>query len=173
MAEAKVEKGFVVGACKLLEAIFGEPPRWAPEVLPEWYCIVCKRKLKNRYGRFCSEECRQNYHYPWLTCLVCGRRFRKSRSQVDAKRSRPRKLDGFFCSRRCMGHYAASHWGFKPGQAHPRPRKYDYSLVWKIRQDTGWGVMRISKLLGIPKSSVSYILAQLKAESGRQPQLTD
>jgi len=173
MVEAKVEKEFVIGACRLLGAIFGELPRWAPEVLPEWYCIVCKRKLKNRYDRFCSEKCRQDYYYPQLTCLVCGRKFRKERSQVYAKRSRPKKLDGFFCSRQCMGHYAASHWGFKPGQAHPRPRKYDYNLVWKIRQDTGWGVIRISRLLGIPKSSVSCILAQLKAEPERQSQPSD
>ena len=66
--------------------------------------------------------------------------------------------------------YLSRHWGFV---AHPencgkykggRKRKWDYGRVYKLRDITGWGCRKLSRVLGIPENSVSQILAKARKE---------
>jgi len=41
-------------------------------------------------------------------------------------------------------------------------RKHNYSLVWNAHVSTKYGAYRLSKILGIPKSTISTILTKIK-----------
>ena len=95
-----------------------------------------------------------------FACDECGRAFERVRSQVIYKTKKGQKL--WFCSRHCLGKYAAPRWGFA---AHPEntggirgPKKWDWGKVYKMREETNWGALRIGRALGIPVSTVSQIL---------------
>lgn len=106
-------------------------------------------------------QMRQNGHWVKLVCDECGRDFKRERSQVTFKIKKGQKL--WFCSRHCLGKYTGQHYGFT---AHPenagwergRSRKWDWGKVYKMREETGWGALRIGRALGIPVSTVSAIL---------------
>lgn len=97
-----------------------------------------------------------------LTCEACGSKFRR-KSYLIRKRS-----PGRFCSKKCVGAFSGNHYGFK---AHPenityggRKRKWDYDEVYKLRDATGWGSVRIGRALGIPFCSVDSILQKRKRD---------
>lgn len=96
-----------------------------------------------------------------LVCDECGRAFERERSQVTFKTKKGQKL--WFCSRYCLGGYVGEHYGFA---AHPEnaggglPRKWDWGKVYKLREETGWGAVRIGRALGIPQGTVSMILGR-------------
>ena len=50
-----------------------------------------------------------------------------------------------------------------------KPKKWDYSLVWKARQETGYGAKRLSKILNIPEGTITKILEKFR-DSGHLAQ---
>ena len=72
--------------------------------------------------------------------------------------------NSLFCSKKeCFGKWISERYGFK---AHPencgKTRKWDYSLVWKTRLETGYGAKGLSQLLEIPASTINGILEKCK-----------
>lgn len=91
-----------------------------------------------------------------LTCEVCDAKFYR-KSYLIRKTS-----PGRFCSRKCRGVFIGNNYGFK---AHPknrghsgRGRKWDYDGIYKLRDETGWGALRISRALNMPLGTVDMIL---------------
>ena len=47
-------------------------------------------------------------------------------------------------------------------------RKWDYEQVYALRDETGWGAIRLSRALGIPTITISSILAKERGISRAQ-----
>jgi len=89
-----------------------------------------------------------------LTCEYCGKVFYRRRVNVHSP--------GRFCSHKCQGKVIGQVYGFavNPQNARTRhSRKWDYELVYKARDQTGWGGRRLSRMLGIPKPTIEKILS--------------
>ena len=91
-----------------------------------------------------------------LTCEICGIKF--YRKPYLIRKNSP----GRFCSKKCLGVSTGNNYGFK---AHPENivhkganRKWDYGEIYALRDKTGWGAVRIGRVLGIPYPSVDSIL---------------
>lgn len=141
-------------------------------------CPICHNTFKY-HNKFCSKKCYVEYvgqvkEARKLTrqCVVCKNTFKISPYRMRPERGSPAN----FCSKKCQGRYAGNKYGFK---AHPENavrhillRKYDYEKVWQIHQETGYGALRLSRLLNIPSSTVSAILFTLKNErAGFKPSI--
>ena len=97
-----------------------------------------------------------------LTCEVCGVKF--YRKSYLIRRNSP----GRFCSHKCLGGFMGNNYGFKVHpeniEHHGRKRKWDYDEIYKLRDTTGWGAIKISRLLGIPYPTV-YVILQKRRKS--------
>jgi len=96
-----------------------------------------------------------------LRCEQCGKEFTLRQSEYNA-RLRRRKIQGFFCSRQCYGQYIAVRYGFTVHPEHarfgPLQRKWDYSKVYSLWEETRWSLSKLSQALGIPLPSIASIL---------------
>jgi len=95
-----------------------------------------------------------------LTCEVCGSKFYRKSYRI--RKNSP----GRFCSKECLGVFLGNNYGFK---AHPQniapygaKRKWCYDEIYALRDKTGWGAVRIGRMLGIPHPSVYAILQKRK-----------
>jgi predicted RNA-binding Zn-ribbon protein involved in translation (DUF1610 family) len=83
-------------------------------------CFDCGKPM--RAGRKRCPECHQAFkdaQWASMRCDNCGKEYVIRASRARAKSKKGSKYD--FCSKRCQGLYAASHWGFI---RRPPPRKY-------------------------------------------------
>ena len=154
-------------AVDLLAAIFGGDAQMMryKRGLPSKYqpCLNCGNATTNE-SRICSPECRKAYTTIMVECSQCHKLFPIVKSQLIGRTKRS-KNDGVFCNNVCHGKWAGEHYGFI---AHPenaihgqvRKRGYDYDMVWQKHFETGYGALRLSRLLNIPESTISYILAK-------------
>ena len=119
-------------------------------------CQVCGKTSSHK---FCSVECKKKWHEIPVTCTTCGKLFTRSRRQLLAHYK-----EFLFCSRECFGKWAAEHYGFKahPENAMRKKPKWDYSLVWKTHLETGYGAVRLSRLLNIPERTITMILEKCR-----------
>lgn len=113
-----------------------------------------------------------------LTCGQCGEEFRLGRRDYNA-RLRRRKTSSFFCSRACHGKYIASRYGFGVHPEHTglggSKRKWDYSKVYSLWQETKWSQSKLAITLGIPTGTIGSILQKYPdyKPSGYRFQLRD
>ena len=120
-------------------------------------CQVCGKTSSHK---FCSVECKKKWHEIPVTCTTCGKLFTRSRRQLLAHYK-----EFLFCSRECFGKWTGERHGFK---AHPengvrgKKPKWDYSLVWKTHLETGYGAVRLSRLLNIPERTITMILEKCR-----------
>lgn len=167
MAAVDVFRGYV----KLLGAIF-EKADWDDlwlrfGLVPpgEKRCLGCGKLIpESSHGHKTSDycpECWEKRHFVTLKCGQCGKEFKLSRSDYNA-RLRKRKVPLFFCSKRCWGAYIAQHYGFGVHPEHAGvgagPRKWDYSKVYSLWEETRGSPSKLSRTLGIPRSTIVSIL---------------
>lgn len=153
------------GAVELLATIFGRDKR----LLKERYglirirrCFVCGAILskQNRSG-FCR-DCFKSSKTVTAVCSECERTFEIQVSQLVPRNYRS-QTGHLFCGRKCFGSYAGRTYGFVTHPANIRlgalaVLKWDRNEIHALRESTGWGATRIGRHLGIPVSTVSYIL---------------
>ena len=133
-----------------------------PAKPPLKVCVDCGKRVDSR-----TKRCRPCYHQyilknSWveLPCHTCKAMFPRRKS--DFKRSVKNRQRLFFCSKHCLGVWVAVNYGFGVYPEHRSPRKWDYSLVYLLRDGKQWGALRISRALHIPQSTVSDILRKGK-----------
>ena len=89
-----------------------------------------------------------------LICEVCGKTFYRKPYYI-----RPTQSPGRFCSNKCKSSFLGVHYGFGIHPEHAgRHRKYDYQLIYDLRDKTGWDTLKISRQLHIPLGTVDTIL---------------
>lgn len=114
-------------------------PSWKGMMKP---CIVCGGKVqrpptKFKGGKiFCSVACRQEFHFPALTCTNCSVVFRRPRWQI-------RHVVTIFCSPTCVQEFRQLHPDLTPNYTGGRKRVEGYG--------TGWRQIRLAKLNRNPK----------------------
>ena len=119
----------------------------------DYYCLNCGKLLKkatNPRSTFCNQRCEHEYCYIKIACDVCGKLKEYNAKWLIWQIERNR-LSGehFSCSRKCRGIWH---------------RKWDYTKVGQLRDETGWGSLRISRALQIPRGTVSNILSKIKGD---------
>ena len=162
---AEAEKLSPCGAARLLAAIFGRDIAevgkrlGVPPLTPRPICPNCGKPVK--LGRiFCSLGCRHEYSQIKVICDECGETFLRQRSDLLSYPGTKENYQHIFCGRKCLGKFVGRSFGFR---AHPEnckggARKWDWDSVVKLRQETGWGATRLSRKLGIPEPTISFIL---------------
>ena len=113
----------------------------------------------------CREAQREAVRLVPLECNQCGTIFERKQCEVLA-RARKYGFGGpVFCSKRCQGVYTAEHYGIGTpnNPIHKtvfpnRKPKWDYGKLYRLRDLTGWGAIRLSRALGIPEGTVSVAL---------------
>lgn len=137
------------------------------------HCLNCGKTISGkRISRkyYCSKECLSKMHRVPLECPVCGKIFYRHQSRVIYCITHPQSgnnklVENFFCSQKCLGKVAGQKYGFGKHPNHIRlnpllRRKWNYSKVYELQDEKGWGCSRIGRALGIPTSTVSKILAR-------------
>lgn len=157
----RVETPSLCGSVRLLAAIFGENENRLLERyglssrFPKQHCIQCGAIHKSKTTPYC-QKCNS-----WIEveCDECGIHFKRLKSDLIAGISK-QGYKHIFCSSQCNGRHAGKHYGFA---VHPensgRKRKWDYAQVYQLKDYLGWGGVNIGRALGIPSSTVTWILA--------------
>ena len=117
-------------------------------------CPVCGTISKSE---FCCDDCKNKWSLIPIICSGCGKLFfRTSRVLIANYRHR----QGFlFCSKRCTGNWLRDQYGFERYPKHKgQKRKYDWDLIWKLHNETGYGHKKLSKQLDIPSAAIASIL---------------
>jgi len=135
----------------------------------EYICNNCGIKFKptqaHKSRLYCSNECKNEHQHKlhWITvkCAYCKgtKEVRVSQYNRQLKCS---NRDINFCSKKCQGKWLSDNYGFKnrhPKYEHEgRPKKYDYELVWQKHLETGFGCVKLSRILNISEPTISRIL---------------
>ena len=119
-------------------------------------CLVCGKISTHK---FCSDKCKEQWQQIPVVCTRCGRLFFRNVHQFLANYRD--HSDTVFCSRNCQSRWIGAHYGFKSHPNHSCPgvkRKHNWEEVWKRHIETGYGAIKLSRQLGIPETSVAYIL---------------
>jgi len=115
--------------------------------------LPSEKQLRARQGKvtFCNKQCRYDYGHIKVACDYCGnlKEYRVG-ELISHIRTGNTKHNHFFCSRVCQGKWLGENYG--------KQRKWDWSMVYELRDSTGWGSIRIGRALDIPFSTVSEIL---------------
>jgi hypothetical protein len=142
---------------------------------PRIECPICHNIFvkRSKHQETCSKIChrelikqRRESKKVIRICLTCGKEFKISPRLIKPKRGSPAN----YCSRKCSGVMVGTKYGFA---AHPENvinnahlRKHNYEQIYQIHQETGYGAIRIARLLNISYRSVSPILYKLKIKHG-------
>lgn len=119
------------------------------------------REIPNRY--YCCLDCLEQIRpgrIIMLECEECHTLFPR-REKVVIYGIGKRGFQHVWCSRKCHGKWLGKNFGVKKGDKPRRASwktKWDHEKVWQEHLQTGWGVARLSKLLGIPCGTVTAIL---------------
>lgn len=133
-----------------------------------YLCLQCDKDIGRKPRLFCSPECRHNYQHIKIACTYCGQLGEYLISHLMWHIAHgSHGTDLFFCSHICQGRWLGENYGFVvTGNRGNREkwgkqrRKWDRSKVYELKDETGWGAARISRALGIPESTISWILAK-------------
>ena len=111
---------------------------------------------------YCSKDCKNASTHIKISCSQCGKIFVRSQSQLERNTSQG-KQRFWFCSRYCRSQFVGQNYGFRVhpencGSSFGSHRKWNWSIVYEARDRTGFGAWRLSRLLGIPLSTISVIL---------------
>ena len=122
----------------------------------QYSCLVCGKISTHK---FCSDECQKKWQQIPVVCTRCGKLFFRNVHRFLANyRDHSSTL---FCSRNCQSRWIGEHYGFKSYPNHSGSmvkRKYNWEEVWRRHLETGYGAVKLSRQLGIPETSVAYIL---------------
>lgn len=144
-----------------------------------WTCQKCgvtffkvhytSRKYRNVYCDACWQEVSKVGVKVPISCTQCGKITYRRQSEVWQRQKSNGKLrEQFFCSRQCFGAWMKENTILKGNKVNHatniNKRKHDYELIWAKHIETGYGQDKLSKLLNIHPSTVSYILAYKKRE---------
>ena len=78
-------------------------------------CPTCKKSfkpLKYKKKKYCSSECLHKAHWTLVQCKTCKKLFEKRNNYLRRQKKDPRYTDSNFCSKRCVGRYAGSTYGY-------------------------------------------------------------
>ena len=103
----------------------------------QYSCLVCGKISTNK---FCSNECKTQWHQIPVVCTRCGKLFFRNVHRFLANYRD--HSDTVFCSRNCQSRWVGAHYGFKSDPKHSGPgvkRKYNWEDVWKLHAETGYG----------------------------------
>lgn len=126
-----------------------------------YLCYHCGKNLGRRKKVFCNKQCQHDYYHMRVPCEICGQLSEYSIAVLAWRvKHMKHKQKLFFCSRVCHGKWLAANYGFTvyPEHATGRPKKWDYSKVYDLRDSKGWGAIKIGRALGMPVPTVSKIL---------------
>lgn len=155
------------GIANLLGAITGIPSdrikrKFGLPVPEISYCPNCGAFSSRapRYYPYCF-QCGCKHTRIDLECFECHLLFKRRRSTVIYNIKHGQEYP--FHSKRCYGKWLARTHGFT---VHPEnaihgqhsQRKWDKEIVWAKHFETGYGAVRLSRLLHIPVSTISNIL---------------
>ena len=112
---------------------------------PKRLCRSCGQEIAERGKVYCA-ACRL---IP-VACENCGQVVERRRADVLKKPSQHQ-----FCDHLCHGQWL--HQRGLPGR-----RKWNWEKVWATHLATGYGDVRLSRLLGIPQSTVFKILRTME-----------
>lgn len=107
----------ICGAARLLAAIFGTTGH---SVLRQWgilergFCCDCGQKLGAYAKSFYCQKCQVKRNLVSVECAQCHYLFERRVCDVARKGNKH-----CFCSQRCLGKWAAEHYGFA---VHPKER---------------------------------------------------
>ena len=131
-------------------------------------CARCGKRISPRnktgYCNECNNKCRHELSFIAISCAECGRLFRRRACEIVWHLNHAHSITGkpnerIFCSRKCLGKWRGRNHGFK---VHPenrgRTRIHDWQFIWRKHLDTGYGALRLSRLLKIPESAIAKIL---------------
>ena len=122
----------------------------------QYKCLECGKISANK---FCSEECQKQWQQIPVVCTRCGKLFsRDVHKFLAAYRDHG---DTIFCSRNCQSKWIGERYGFRSYPDHSGPgakRKHNWDKVWRTHLETGYGCVKLSRQLGIPKTTIAYIL---------------
>ena len=125
-------------------------------------CPQCGGNIpKSRLNIFCNKNCYHEYSCPLMECEICGFQFRRNIKHIIWQNEHNTRRTGehIFCSRKCLGKWAGTNHGFATRPNHGRSkRKWDYELVYKTKDDTGFGATKLSRILHIPIPTIEFIL---------------
>ena len=166
----ELEKLSPCGAARFLAAIFGRDTAEIAERLgvppppPGPTCPNCGKPVPKGH-LFCNKGCWHEYSWIKVICDECGGAFLREKSDLVARLGK-KNYQHIFCGEKCKGRYAGRNYGFI---AHPenagrngRAPKWDLASVLKLREETGWGAPRLSRSLGIPQGTISFILSRTR-----------
>ena len=132
----------------------------------QYSCLVCGKISTHK---FCSDECQKKWQQIPVVCTRCGKLFFRNVHRFLANyRDHSSTL---FCSRNCQSRWIGEHYGFKSDPNHSSPgvkRKHNWEEVWKRHLETGYGAVKLSRQLGIPETTVAYILFRCPSMSKKQ-----
>lgn len=119
---------------------------------PQYQCRNCMKPI--RQGIFCGNACFSQYHTVTLICSICSKPYSTTTSKAHARITR-NKSGFMYCSKKCYGVWFGKNYGRRkiPGDT-----KWDYEKIYKARDETGFGAVRLSRLLKIPQGTISVIL---------------
>jgi len=125
--------------------------------MTQYACVVCGTISAHK---FCCDNCKKKWQQIPVICTRCGKLFTRNRHQFLTNYRHFN--NSLFCSRDCSSKWWAEHYGFKAYPDHisnkPRIRKHNWDSIWKMHLETGYGSMRLSKLLNISRNTIADIL---------------
>jgi len=134
----------------------GLPTKHYPKII-QYECAVCGTISAHK---FCSDKCKKKWQQIPVICTRCGKLFTRNRHQFLTNYAHFN--NNLFCSRDCSSKWWAEHYGFKAYPDHisdkPHVRKHNWDNIWRMHLETGYGSMRLSKLLNIPRNTIADIL---------------
>jgi len=135
--------------------------------LPAVYgnCLNCDEPLPSANDRFCNIKCRHDYSWIDVACSQCGKLTKVRRCILIYRTNRPQSYSNklqqrWFCSTTCRGRYVGRTYGFGVHKKFHNPRTHNYDLILHIKRETGFGARKLSRLLKIPESTISSIIAR-------------
>lgn len=162
--------------------------------IQKYICLYCG-KIILRYGKhkFCNRTCQKNYTKEHslveLECEYCGNVFKRGIKQL--KRYLIENPDKhIYCGSKCFGLAIGKpalqkYWNkhmlngkrkhtneninkieLSNKKKHIRARKHDYNLVWQKHLETGFGSVRLSRVLNISEHTLDNILRNIRKEKG-------
>ena len=156
----------ICGAANLIAALFEESPAKVYRHLglapPTGYCWQCGLEVAEKGTGLCL-DCQKAAAFIQVACSYCGALTRRRASAIVLFVSRY-GYQHFFCSRHCMGMWAAQNYGFTAHPENRGKRKYDYDMVWQKHLETGFGAIRLGRLLGMKTDTVNKILQAKRKE---------
>jgi hypothetical protein len=132
----------------------------------KYICNNCGKQFtplkSNRKKLFCGSDCLRAYNHQryWVVvaCSVCGQE-----KEVRLSDFKTRALNDhgelYFCSRHCQGRWLAKHH-----DSITYKRKFDHDLIWEKHLETGFGAVRLSRLLNISVGITDHVLRKKKKQ---------